>query len=186
MGGRCLRWWGSSGAGDETIPLVESDAWLHGAASLSALPKTDATLTLTLYDNASASLMSFSGTLGTDGAVSLLADAVKDTGGCTSKSGCTDTTVEVVDIEVLAGEVFAASGGYELTVDLAGADTYDVAYATFIVTESTEVTTCNAEKVCTTTGSSTSTKAEVGWDAIGAVWEGDLAGVRHRRRYAPR
>ena len=30
-----------SDAGEETLTLVESDAWLHGAATLAALPKTD-------------------------------------------------------------------------------------------------------------------------------------------------
>ena len=173
-----------SDAGDEDVTLVESDAWLHGAASFTALPEIDAALTLTLYDSASASLMSFSGTLGTDGAVTLTADATKDTGGggtcdASYRTGCTDdtsdTSATTLDIEVLAAEVFAGSSGYELTLDLNGADTYEIAYADLTVTESDEVTTCSKEpRKCTTTGSSTTTTAEVGWDAVGAVWEGGL------------
>lgn len=148
-----------SDAGKEDVTLVESDAWLHGAGKIGTLPKTEAALTLTLYDKGSATLMSFSGTLGTEGEVSLTADETKEA---------------ALDIEVLGGEVFGASGSLELGLDLAGADTFEVAYATITVTESTEVTTCDKSKTCTTTGSSTTTKAEVDWDDIGAVWEGDL------------
>lgn len=167
-----------SDAGSEDVSLVESDAWLHGSAKIDALPKTDATLTVTLYDEKSASLMSFSGTLGTDGAATLRADETKETGTCdlSSKTGCTsDTSATTLDIEVLTSEVFGASGAYELGLDLAGADTYEVAYATVTVTESTEVTTCDKSKTCTTTGSSATTKSEVDWDEIGAVWEGELS-----------
>ncbi len=171
-----------SDAGDEDLTLVESDAYLHGAATIKTLPKTDATLTLTLYDKGSASLMSFSGTLGTDGEVTLTADETKDTGGdsaCALKTGCTgdttDTSATRLDIDVLAAEVFGASGAYELGIDLAGADTYEVAYATFVVSESTEVTTCTKGKECTATGSTTTTTAEVDWDEIGAVWVGELS-----------
>jgi hypothetical protein len=183
----------TSDAGGEDVDLVESDAWLHGAASLLALPATDATLTLTLYDSASASLMSFSGTLSTEGAVTLHANATKevgDDGTCdaSSRTGCSaaatsttsadtatsDSTATALDIEVLAAEVFAAGSGYDLTLDLAGADTYEIAYAELTVTESDEVTTCSKVDGCTTTGSSTTTTAEVGWEDVGAVWEGDL------------
>lgn len=166
----------ASDRGSEDVTLVESDAWLHGAAKLAALPKTEATLTLTLYDKGSASLMSFSGTLGADGTVALTADAGKDTGtDCAARTGCPkDTPAAGLDIEVLAGEVFAASGGFELGLDLAGVDTYAVAYAAVTVTESGEVTTCDKVDGCTTTGSTTTTKTEVDWDDIGAVWEGEL------------
>lgn len=177
-----------SEAGDEDVPLVESDAWLHGAATIASLPKMDATLTLTLYDTGNASLMSFSGTLGTDGTVTLTAEATKDAGtvcDTASKVACTsepstatsaDTSADTsVDIEVLASEVFAASGGYDLSLDLAGADTYAVAYAEITVTESDETTTCSKETAeCTTSGSTSTSKVEVGWDAIGSVWEGVL------------
>lgn len=169
-----------SDAGGETVTLVESDAWLHGAGKLGALPKTDAALTLTLYDKGNASLISFSGTLAADGSVTLAADVIKEAATCDaySKTGCADDTSDTkattLDIEVLAGEVFGASGAYELAVDLAGADTYEVAYAQITITESDEVTTCSKETgECKTTGSSTTTKAEVDWDAIGAVWDGD-------------
>lgn len=130
-----------SDSGSEDITLAETDAWLHGSAGIGALPKKQATLALTLYDKGSAPLASFTGTLGTDGAVSLEADDTKATR----------------DLEVLAGEVFGASGSQELAVDLAGADTDLVAYATVTVNDG-----------------STTTKAEVGWDDLGAVWTGDV------------
>lgn len=170
-----------SDAGSEGVVLVESDAWLHGGAVLKALPKTNAVLELTVYDKANASLISFSGTLGTDGSVALAANATKDAGttcDASSKSGCSETdtsSAAAPDIEVMAGEVFAGGSGYELSLDLAGADTGAVAYAEITVTESDKVTTCSKETgVCTTTGTSTTTKAEVDWDDIGAVWEGDI------------
>lgn len=108
-----------SDSGSEDITLAETDAWLHGSARIGALPKKQATLTLTLYDKGSAPLASFTGTLGTDGAVSLEADDTKATR----------------DLEVLAVEVFEASGSHELAVDLAGADTDLVAYATVTVND---------------------------------------------------
>ena len=172
-----------SDAGSADVTAVESNAYLHGAATLAALPKaTPATLTVVLHDSASAPLTSFSGTLGTDGTVVLTADDTKDPSGgtdCASKTGCpddtSDTSATAPDIEVLAAEVFAAAGGYELGLDLAGADTYEVAYAEVTVVESDEVTTCSkATGLCTTTGSTSTTTAEVGWDAIGAVWEAEL------------
>lgn len=57
--------------GSEDVGLVESNTWLHGSAKLTALLKTDAALTLPLYDKGSASLLSLSGTLGGDGALEL-------------------------------------------------------------------------------------------------------------------
>ena len=51
-----------SDAGSEEVTLVESDAWLHGAATISALPKTDATVTLYVYDTSSTLMATFSGT----------------------------------------------------------------------------------------------------------------------------
>ena len=50
-----------SDAGGETVGLVESGAWMHGAAAIKALPKTDAALTLVLYEGTGAKLASFSG-----------------------------------------------------------------------------------------------------------------------------
>lgn len=171
----------SSDGGREDLSLTESDAWLHGSAALSALPATEAGLTLTLYDQISASLMTFSGTLGADGLVALTADVKRDTSsgtcGATSRTGCTpspgDESATAQDVEVLAVEVFAASGGYELVLDLAGADTYDVAYATLSWTERDEVTTCDRANGCTTTGSSTTMTAEVDWETVGSVWEAE-------------
>jgi uncharacterized membrane protein len=118
----------TSEAGTEDLTLIESNATLHGAATITALPATDADLTVTLYDKGSAALMSFSGTLGADGSVTLAADNAK------------------YDIELLAAEVFTAEKGYDVGVDLAGADTYAVAYATVTVTEGGAVCLAKDEK----------------------------------------
>lgn len=108
----------TSDAGSETITLVESDAWLHGAAAIKALPTVDATVQLTVYDQDSASLMTYSGTLGADGSVVLAVDGGK------------------LDIAVLAAEVFPnVDGGYDIGFDLSGADTFDIAYADVAITE---------------------------------------------------
>ncbi|MDP2311965.1 MAG: hypothetical protein Q8P41_03605 [Pseudomonadota bacterium] len=153
-----------SDAGDEDLPLVETDAWLHGAATITALPAADAALSLTLYDSGSASLMSFSGTLGKDGSVTLTADEGS-------------TREKVRDIEVLSAELFAASKGYDVALDLAGADTYSVAYATITVTEpGAEVCLVADEKGNCLKWDATkavSTRTEVYWDDIGSVWEAD-------------
>lgn len=164
----------SDEGGEEDMTLVESDAWLHGAAAIAALPAIDAELSLTLYDTASTELLSYSGRLATDGTVTLVADATKtESGDCTSRTGCSEAVAP--DVELLAAEVFAAASGYEITFDLAGADAYEVAYATVSMTVRDEVTTCDkVTRECTTTGEVSTTRAEVGWDAIGAVWEGDL------------
>lgn len=150
-----------SDAGSEDVDLVETDAWLHGAAAIPSLPSADAAIALTLYDAASAELATYSGTLGTDGSVSLRRGA----GFCSCDpgyAGSCDKGEVCIDVEVLAAELFAASKGYELGIDLNGADTYTVAYATVVVTEGKTVTT----------------KAEVGWEDIGSVWEGEL-GLDH-------
>lgn len=141
----------TSDAGDEDLVLIESDAWLHGSAALSALPVKDAAITLTLYDKGSASLMTFSGTLTTDGTVTL--DEGESAGPCEilSKLGCT-ARVEY-DVGFLAGETNADGKGYVLTLNLAGSDTYEVAYATVEL--------------------SGGEKAEVDWDAVGSVWQAD-------------
>jgi len=163
---------GKSDAGTETVTLVESDAWLHGSARITALPTAEASLTVTLYDTASASLMSFSGTLGTDGTVTLAQDAAKATTtgtDCASRSGCTDgtsdTTSTTPDIELLSAQLFAASGGYDVSLDFAGADTYEVAYAAITVTPACD----SGSRTC-----ATATTAEVGWDGVGSVWDGEL------------
>lgn len=140
-----------SDAGNEDLELTETDAWLHGAATLSALPVKDAALSLTLYDKGSASLMSFSGTLATDGTVTLT--EVDSRGSCEvwTRLGCEAQVA--YDVEILAAEVYRSGKSYTLTLDLAGADTYEVAYATLEV--------------------SGGEKAEVDWDAVGSVWTGE-------------
>lgn len=163
----------SSDGGRETATLTETDAWLHGTAPLAALPATDAELSLRLYDRASASLIAYSGRLGADGSVTL-AEA-GDTGGCTSRLGCTVT--EAPDIELLAAEVFASGGGYEVAIDLAGADVHDVAYASIVVTEWRNRDECLETSRDTLCGDTDHfrTVSEVGWDTIGTVWEAALA-----------
>ena len=140
-----------SEAGKESLVLTESDAWLHGSAALSALPVKDTTLTLTLYDKASAALMDFTGTLGADGSVTLGEGESAALCEVKSKAGCEVTVTP--DVELLAAELDPSGKGYTLTLDLAGADTYEVAYAT----------------VATSSGE----KAEVGWEAVGSVWEAE-------------
>lgn len=95
--------------------------------------------------------MRFSGTLTADGVVTL--DEGEPTGPCeiVSKLGC--TVLAEYDVEVLSAEVYASGKGYLLTIDLAGADTYEVAYAT--------VEVAGGEK------------AEVDWDSVGSVWEAE-------------
>lgn len=141
-----------SDAGSEEIVLEESDAWVHGTAAIKAFPKGDATIELTLYDAGSVALAGFSGTLGSDGSVSL-----RNNDGHWDGDDGHDDRADGVDVDILAAELFVAAGGYELGIDLSGADTYAVAYATVVVTE----------------GKATTTMAEVGWDGIGAVWEGE-------------
>jgi hypothetical protein len=79
------------------------------------------------------------------------------------------------DIEELAAEVFSAEKGYDVALDLAGADTYAVAYGTVAVTEKSSVCVATDEKGNCLKWETTeqSTRAEVGWDAIGSVWEAD-------------
>jgi len=117
----------SSEAGDEDLTFVESDAWLHGAAALSALPSEKATLSLTLYDTGSGTLISFSGARLDGGSITFTADAVL-TCDTSSKLGFSSEQPKV-DVEVLAAQLYPAEKGYDLAVDLTGADTYAVAYA---------------------------------------------------------
>lgn len=139
----------SSDAGRETVTPAETDAWLHGAAPLAALPTADAELSLTLYDRANGSPISFSGTVGADGSLALEADAGELV--C-NKLGCTCPVL--ADVELLAAEVFVSGGGYEVSIDLVGSAAHDVAYAELRVGDTT---------------------AEVGWDTIGTVWEAELS-----------
>lgn len=141
-----------SEGGTEDVALTESNAFLAGSAALAALPKSDATLTITVYDLANLPLAAFTGTLDSQGAVSLMIRA-DDCG----KAGCE------ADVELLSALTFAdGAGGTQLSLTLQGADTFAVAYAEIAVTE----------------GKTTST-AEVGWGTVGAVWEGALS-LEHR------
>lgn len=157
----------SSDSGGESVTLDEADAWMHGSTAISALPTEDASVTLTLYNADSAKLKSFSGTLATDGSVAFTADDA-DEASCEKRGGCSDS--ESADLEVLAAEVFVNGSGYDLSFDLNGADTYNIAYADVRITQPCDFT---AEKgVCLFDGK---TALEVGWDSLGSVWESELS-----------
>jgi hypothetical protein len=140
-----------SEGGTEGVALTESNAFLAGSAALAALPKSDATLNITVYDRANLPLAAFTGTLDSQGAVSLMVPA--DSCG---KAGCE------ADVELLSALTSPdGAGGTQLSLTLQGADTYAVAYAEIAVTEG-----------------KTTTTAEVGWGTVGSVWEGAL-GAEH-------
>lgn len=155
----------SSDGGDEELVLVESDTRLHGAAAVAEVPSTGASLALTVYDSASAELVSFSGTLAADGTVTLEADAGELV--C-DKTGC--TTVQKWDVELVSAELVPAATGHELALDFGGADAHDVAYAKLYTTP------CDlgAEKgICLYDGKKTLT-SEVYWNELSSIWEAPL------------
>lgn len=180
-----------SDSGKETVSLHESDAWLHGGATLKELPASESTVTITLYDERSASLGSFKGRLGghyggvldRDGNIWSTASA----GGraarssaeeaCSAREGCEESS-EDLDIVLLAGEAFPSGGGYTLGLDFSGADLEQVAYADVQLSEESAVTTCDKAGCTTTTVEKVVSTAEVEWDSLGAVWVGDL-GMEH-------
>ncbi|GDX80601.1 hypothetical protein LBMAG42_24120 [Deltaproteobacteria bacterium] len=155
----------TSDSGSESVDLTESDAWLHGAATLKALSTTDTEATLTLYDEKGAAQVSFSGTMTSEGVVTLTADATKGSSVCESKLGCVEIT-ETLDIELLAAEVFVNPlGGYDVTFDLAGGDVYGLTKADFTL-KNFGAAQADAGRVVT---------SEVTFGEIGAVWEGELS-----------
>lgn len=134
-------------AGGEDLVLTESNAWLHGSAVLSNLPPREAALTVTLYNARRASFMTFSGALTSAGTVTL--DEGSAPCDILSRVGC--TAVTEYDVQFIGGEANFLSGqGYALSLDLAGADTHEVAYATVQVSGGEVV--------------------EVDLDAVGSVW----------------
>lgn len=144
----------SEGA-EEHVTLVESDAWLHGSTALAAEPSVKASVSLTLYDDTNAPVVSFTGAHLGGGSVIFTADATVK---CDASTLTCNEARPTLDVEVLAASVFPTATGYELVLDLNGADTWEVAYAEVVVTESTKERTV----------------AEVGWSAVGAVWTADL------------
>ena len=154
---------------EEELTLTETNAWLHGVAWIESLPAEEAAVSFAVYDQKSATLLSFSGTLKADGSLSFSADEA-----CTAKEGCPD-------IEIIGAELFATDGGHELAFDLAGADAYDIAYADLTLSETSQVKLCLATDKsgnCSLWGPGeelTLSEAEVGFDSIGSVWEGDLS-----------
>ena len=162
----------SSDTGREDLVLVEYDAWLHGAATLAALPSEKASVGLTLYDTGSATLVSYSGVVIGGGSIVFTADAVL-TCDTSSKLGCSSEKPPA-DVEVLAAELYPSEKGYDLALDLAGADTYAVAYAEIVVTEPWEVTDeCMKDASSPLCGDTGHFRAEVDWDGVGSVWEAD-------------
>ncbi len=176
-----------SDSGEEQLLLVESNAWLHGTADIAALPTADAALTVTLLDSNSVPLMSFSGSLAADGSVFLRADTGAGTGDCSSRTGCsgTDPRATAPDIELLAAELFPglrdgfpdSAGGYELGIDLAGADTYTVTYASITITKPGADFCVSQDRagncLLWQTGTGLATRSELYWDDVGSVWEAD-------------
>lgn len=146
----------SSDDGEEEVTLVETDAWLHGTATLAAEPSAKATIGLTLYDKGSSSILSFTGAHVGGGSVVFSADSVLSCDN-SSKMTCSDGK-PAVDVGVLAAELFPTASGYELALDLDGADTWEIAYAELVVTESTKERTV----------------AEVDWRVSGSVWSAEL------------
>ncbi len=151
--------------------LSQADAWLHGAATFTKLPSIDGTVGVILYDSAGTKLGTMSGALSAAGELELAVDA--STGDCTTRAGCSDATA--LDLEAIDAAVYPSpTGGYDLGFTLAGADTYEVAYAKLALTASDEVTTCDKSGGCSTTGSTVTYSAEVGWDELGEIWEAEI------------
>lgn len=140
-----------SDAGEEELSFEETDAWLHGTAGLAAEPSEKSLLTLTLYDEGSASVATFSATYLGGGSVTFTNDSTLTS--CTSKLDCSGD-LRLVDVEVLGAALVASSEGYELSLDLNGADTWSVAYGQL--------------KVVDAKGGSA--EAELDWLALGSVW----------------
>lgn len=173
-----------SDAGEETIVLTESDVWLHGGAAVAALPSSESTISVTVYDSLSAPLATFSGTVGADGRVSIgAAEAVETSGDCASRSGCgtSDTTKggEAPDLELRSARYSNHSWGLAIDVYFGGVDAQSASSASITITEPVAgEPTCYAydEKGnCLKWGSTTTsviTTAEVGFDDLATVWEG--------------
>ncbi len=145
-----------SDGGVEQIALAETNAWLSGTATIRALPARAAAITLTVYDAANAELATFTGTLDAAGALSRMVRADY----CGTGDRCARDGIGAPDVELLGAAVFPGveGAGYEVVTQLQGADTYAVAYAEIAISEDKSTVT-----------------SEVGWEAVGAVWEGDLA-----------
>ena len=170
-----------SDVGAEDVSLVPADLWLHGGASVAALPKTDADATLTLFDLTGAPLTTFKGrapghyggVISRDGVIWSVATG--SSGSCVSRvCDPADPSVLGPDIDVIAGDFYPSGSGYVVALDLAGVDTPDVAYGELTLVEG-GVTNC--DKVtgeCTTTGGGAPVKAAVLWEEVQTVWLGDL------------
>jgi hypothetical protein len=129
-------------AGDgASIALSASDAWLHLATTLDAPPAATSTFEVRLYDEASALLAAFTGEIDADGRVRVVSgwDGGGEDPTCASRSGGCDGGRDggtTLDLGVLAASSFPlAGGGVTVAIDLAGADTFDVAYADFVLLE---------------------------------------------------
>lgn len=153
----------ASDGGDERVPLVASDAWLHGGATLAALPTGGATVAVTVHDAGSAPIATFTATLSERLGWSAWTTTVhaNDVAGKPT----------MPDVEVLAAAIHAADGGYTVALDFAGADVPDVAYADLTIVERVR---CEA-RGCTAETTTKTTKAEVDLDDVGLIWEGALA-----------
>lgn len=156
-----------SDSGSEDVMLTESNAWLSGSGGFRSLPEKTASISLTVYDSGNAELASFSGTIDATGAISRMvrADYCGDGVPHTTNGSPIDVSdrcgrggAGAPDVELLGYGSFLGDGTvFDVVAQLQGSDTYEVAYAEIAITD----------------GKSTET-AEVGWDAVGTVWEADL------------
>ena len=125
----------------EEVELTELDAWLHGGVDLPALRGDMGTVELVLLDSNSMELKRFTGRLTRSAREyswsGFTPISASTSSGCTTRVGC-EAEVEAVDVDVIGGELLA--GGSDLSIDLAGADLYNVAYAS--VTVSDQIATC--------------------------------------------
>ena len=172
----------SSEAGEEEVELTELDAWLHGAVDLPTLRGDTGTVELVLLDSNSMELKRFTGRLTRTAReyswTGFSPVSAHSGGDCNSRVGCT-AEVEEVDVDVIGGDLRGL--GISLSIDLVGADLYNVAYASVTVSE--ELATCvgvyDRSNTCTEWSYlSLEETVEVGFDAIGAVWGADLR-LRH-------
>lgn len=133
-------------AGNESVALTESDSRLHGTVAIKGLRKSDAAFSLTLADKGGATLVSFTGFLASNGAVTLTESAVKG----------------APDIDALAADVFPAASGYTLAFDFHGADAADVVSAKVALTDAGKGAAGEIGKA----------EMNVDFRSVGSVWTG--------------
>ncbi len=140
----------------ETVPLDAEGGWVHGTATVSALPPSGSTATLTAYDAYSAPIATFTSEVGSRTWRGVV---------CGDGTSCPGTHG---DLSVAGTSTFATDAGYELGFDLAGADAAGVVYVT--ITFDVSTTDCTSRLGCTTYTKTTT--YDVALDAVGKVYSG--------------